>query len=87
MMTLFVVVAVLLVLVKCSYFYALRFLLLVCLAHTHTLPKKSLLQLSNNSSYLFDAIYVSRTFYAHTRTHTQAGAYTQLSSFLKGSTG
>jgi len=70
MMTLFVVVAVLLVLVKCSYFYALRFLLLVCLAHTHTLPKKSLLQLSNNSSYLFDAIYVSRTFLRpHTNTH------------------
>jgi len=68
MMTLFVV-AVLLVLVKCSYFYALRFLLIVCLAHTH-FTQKSLLQLSNNSSYLFDAIYVSRTFLRpHTNTH------------------
>jgi len=74
MMTLFVVVAVLLlVLVKCSCFYALLFLLLVCLAHTH-FTQKSPSQLSN-SSYLFDSIYVSRTFLlAHARTKTCAAA-------------
>jgi len=73
MMTLLLLLFFFLLSALASTLYTLLFLLLVCLAHTPYL--KSPLQLSNNSSYLFDAIYVSRTFL---RTHTQLSPFSNV---------